>query len=444
MRFWEGPKLRNNILWMSTAYNVDNAPKLRILLTAIALLIVSFSGVSFAPKTKPSPLFGIRTICIDAGHGGKDPGCHGDSHKEKEVSLAIALKLGKLIETHMKDVKVIYTRKTDVFVELNDRASIANKAKADLFICIHCNSACVRDKRTKKDICKGEVNGAETYVMGLHKANAHLDVAKRENAAILLEDDYKKKYDGFDPESDEGYILMNLTQNAYLENSLSFAAKLQKHFKNLAGRNDKGVKQAGFLVLWKTAMPSVLIESGFLTNDDEHDFLGSGSGQDYMSACIFKALREYKDEIEGRLVKYEDELEKIKPYVPVKKAPLVKDTTVVVKEEIKKDSVPVVKEEKKDSVIPVNKPVKVVFKVQFHSSAARLPEGDGKLKGIKDLGFYEEKGVYKYTSGEYKKPDQAAERQKELKEKGFKDAFVVAFKDGQRIPYSEALKLIKD
>jgi N-acetylmuramoyl-L-alanine amidase len=210
---------------------------------------------SFAPKTVPSFFYGIKTVCIDAGHGGKDPGCHGDVHKEKDVALAIALKLGALIEKNIKDVKVVYTRKTDVFVELGDRASIANKAKADLFICIHCNSACLRDKKLKKDICKPDVHGAETYVMGLHKTQANLDVAKRENSSILLEDNYKAKYDGFDPDSDEGYILMNLTQNAFLDHSIRFAARAQKHMKKLAGRNDKGVKQAGFLVLWKTAMP---------------------------------------------------------------------------------------------------------------------------------------------------------------------------------------------
>ncbi|MCC7302736.1 MAG: N-acetylmuramoyl-L-alanine amidase [Bacteroidia bacterium] len=407
----------------------------------IAVIISGLSGASFSPKITPAPLYGIRTVCIDAGHGGKDPGCHGSAYKEKEVSLAIALKLGKLIEQHLKDVKVVYTRKTDVFVELNDRAGIANKAKADLFICIHCNSACVRDKKTKKDICKQEVHGAETYVMGLHKTNANLDVAKRENAAILLEDDYKKKYDGFDPDSDEGYILMNLTQNAYLENSLSFAAKAQKQFKTLAGRHDKGVKQAGFLVLWKTAMPSVLIESGYLTNGVEHDFLGSEEGQTYMATSIFRALREYKDEIEGRQVTYNDEPEKMKAYIPVIK-PDVKPDSVLKNPPV--DTLVV----KKDTVRPVEpapqvKP-NVIFKVQFHTSATKLPDDAPKLKGVKEWSGVEEKGIWKYMSGEFIKPEDAVKRQKELKDLGFKDAFLVAYKDGMKIPYGEAVKLIKD
>ncbi len=411
------------------------------------ILLLSIPVVSFSPKTAPFPpssLFGIKTICIDAGHGGKDPGCHGDAYKEKDVSLSIALKLGKLVETYLKDVKVIYTRKTDVFVELSDRANIANKAKADLFICIHCNSACVRDKKAKKDICRPEVHGAETYVMGLHKSNAHLDVAKRENASILLEEDYKKKYDGFDPDSDEGYIIMNLTQNLYLENSINFASKVQKNFKTLAGRQDKGVKQAGFLVLWKTAMPSVLVESGFLTNGDEHDFLGSEEGQDYMAVSLFRALRQYKDDIEGRNVTYDDAFETKKPFVYVPK-PVIKDTIGITKEDTlkpeKKDSVVIVKEEKKDEIKPE---MKVVFKVQFYSSANKLPESSDKLKGLKDVAWYEDKGIYKYTSGVFSKPPEALNRQKELKEKGHKDAFVVAFKDGVRIPYNDALKLIKD
>lgn len=435
MSLAKASKLRNIILWPRRTYNAGMASALSVRIIVFSLMILGFSGVSFSPKITPPSLYGIKTVCIDAGHGGKDPGCRGSAYKEKEVSLAIALKLGKLIEENMKDVKVVYTRKTDVFVELNDRAGIANKAKADLFICIHCNSACVRDKRTKKDICKDEVHGAETYVMGLHKTNAHLDVAKRENAAILLEDDYKKKYDGFDPESDEGYILMNLTQNAFLENSLSFAAKTQKHFKQLAGRQDKGVKQAGFLVLWKTAMPSVLIESGFLTNGSEHDFLGSEEGQNYMAVCIFRALRDYKDEIEGRSVKYEDAYEKMKPYVPSVKTPPVQDS---LPKEVKKDSVTI------PDPLPVPVKPMVVFKVQFHTSAAKLPEDSPKIKGVKESGVFEEKGVWKYTSGSFKLPEDAQKRQKELKELGYKDAFIVAFKDGVKIPYGEAVKLIKE
>jgi N-acetylmuramoyl-L-alanine amidase len=403
---------------------------------------------SFAPKTVPSFFYGIKTVCIDAGHGGKDPGCHGDVHKEKDVALAIALKLGALIEKNIKDVKVVYTRKTDVFVELGDRASIANKAKADLFICIHCNSACLRDKKLKKDICKPDVHGAETYVMGLHKTQANLDVAKRENSSILLEDNYKAKYDGFDPDSDEGYILMNLTQNAFLDHSIRFAARAQKHMKKLAGRNDKGVKQAGFLVLWKTAMPSVLIETGFLTNEEEHDFLGSDAGQDFMAVSIFRAFREYKDDIEGRAVGYNDQFENMTPFVPVKKVKpentsLEKDSGQVgKKDEPKKDP-----EHEKGNTLPektVTSNSEVWFSVQFYSSDSKVDIAKSNFKNLPGIYEYEDKGMYKYTSGKFKKPEEAMNHQKSVREHGFKDAFVVAFKEGKRIPYGEALKLIKD
>ncbi|MFI5164770.1 MAG: N-acetylmuramoyl-L-alanine amidase [Bacteroidia bacterium] len=218
--------------------------------TSILLVaLISLLNTSFVAKFEPKnpALFGIRTVVIDAGHGGKDPGCLGKNEKEKDVALAIALKLGKYIEEKCSDVKVIYTRNTDVFVELDERAAIANRNKADLFICIHCNTACSIDKKTKKTNCNEEVFGTETYVMGLHKTNANLNVARRENSAILMEKNYQKHYDGFDPNSETGYILLTMQQNAYLKQSLNFAAKIQKQVKEKAGRIDKGVQQAGSL-----------------------------------------------------------------------------------------------------------------------------------------------------------------------------------------------------
>lgn len=429
------------------SYNVRYFMKLssRTFLLPFILLLCGLVCGSFLPKNTPSGLYGIRTICIDAGHGGKDPGCHGNSFKEKDVALAIAMQLGKYIEQNMKDVKVVYTRTTDVFVELADRANIANKAKADLFICIHCNSACVRDKKARKDVCKPEVHGSETYVMGLHKTNANLEVAKRENSSILLENDYKTKYDGFDPESDEGYILMNLTQNAYMESSLKFASFLQKNMKGTAGRSDKGVKQAGFLVLWRTAMPSVLVETGYLTNEEEHDFLGSKTGMQYMAASMFKALREYKDQLEGRDAKYDDEFTKMLPYIPVTKSdtagvkdiPVVKDT--VSPPPVRKDSIV-----KKDTTrVPVKNKYNIIFRVQFYSSGNKVTMNNEKFKSLRDVYEYTDKGTYKYTAGQFDNPEEALNYQKEVAKMGYKDAFVVAFKAGKRIPYSDAVKLIK-
>ncbi len=411
------------------------------------ILTACFFAASFYTKTKPP--FGIKTICIDAGHGGKDPGCHGTQYKEKDVALAIALKLGEYIKKNMPDVKVVFTRTTDIFPSLDERAQIANKAKADLFICIHCNSACVLDKKTKKEKCNEDAIGAETYVMGLHKTDANLNVAKRENSAILMEDDYKKKYNGFDPESDEGYILMSIQQNSFLEKSLLFASKVQQNLKQTAGRIDRGVKQAGFLVLWRTAMPSVLIETGFLTNPDDHDFLGSKEGQDYMAICMFKSLRQYKDDVEGRIVKYDDEIEKTKPYVP----------TVKPKGETKKDSITTIKPEKKDSNLIVIKDNKkdtfyvktvkpeekgIIFRVQVASSEKKLALDDEKFKNLYDMYEYWITGQYRYTSGSFKEPEQATQLQNQLRKKGFPDAFVVAFKNGKRISYNDAIKMMKE
>lgn len=228
----------------------------------------------------------IKTVVIDAGHGGHDHGCKGSGSKEKDVALKIALKLGKLIEENMDDVKVIYTRKTDVFVELHERAEIANRNKADLFICIHCNGG------------SKVAYGTETFVMGLHKSEDNLAVSKRENESVLLEKDYKTKYDGFDPNSPESNIIFNLYQNAYRDKSLIFASKVQYQFTEKAGRFDRGVKEAGFVVLWRTAMPSVLIETGFLTNPREEKYMVNDKNQLTLATCLFNAFKEYKIDME--------------------------------------------------------------------------------------------------------------------------------------------------
>ncbi len=234
------------------------------------------------------PGFKLETIVIDPGHGGKDPGTTGRKAKEKEVALKIALKLGRYIEKNFPDVKVIYTRKDDRYVSLDERAEIANRNKAQLFICIHANS-----------LPGAPAYGTETYVMGLHKDKGNFEVAKRENSVILMDENYEQRYEGFDPKSAESYILFTLSQSAYHESSLRFAQKLEEQFKTKAGRASRGVKQAGFLVLWRTAMPSVLIETGFLSNSKEEGFLLSDDGQDLIASGIFGAFKEYKTEIES-------------------------------------------------------------------------------------------------------------------------------------------------
>ncbi len=229
----------------------------------------------------------LRTVVLDAGHGGKDRGCAGVSAREADVALRLVLALGKQIEENMPDVKVIYTRKTNVFVELAERAAIANRNHADLFISIHCNAG------------PSQSHGAEVWTMGLHKSNANLGVAQRENAVILQEKDYQKRYDGFDPRSPQSHILFSLFQSAYITNSLRFAQRVDRQLRTTVKRPSRGVKQAGFLVLWKSTMPSVLIESGFLTNPAEERYLNDKANQSYMAAGIYRAFREYKRELEG-------------------------------------------------------------------------------------------------------------------------------------------------
>lgn len=231
----------------------------------------------------------LETVVIDAGHGGKDPGCLGKNHQEKDVALNIALQLGNAIKTFMPEVEVIYTRKRDVFVELHERARIANKAKADLFISVHCNAA-----------PSHQVSGTETFCMGLSSSEANMRVAKRENSVILEEENHKQHYGGFDPDSPMGNILFANMQNAHLESSLKFAEKIEQRFQSYAERSSRGVKQAGFLVLWQTAMPSVLIETGYLTNRSEEQYLAHEIHQAYIAYSIYRAFRDYKMEVEGK------------------------------------------------------------------------------------------------------------------------------------------------
>lgn len=252
---------------------------LTVLLSAIFVL-TSFSPVEVKQ-------YKLKTVVIDAGHGGKDPGCLGKNSIEAEITLSTALELGRIIQENLPGVKVIYTRTKNEFVELHDRAGIANRNNADLFISIHCNSG------------PKHVFGTETYTMGLHTTEDNLEVAKRENSVILKETNYKKNYEGFDPSSPQAHILFSVYQNAFIENSLRFAQKVEKQFSTRVGRTSRGVKQAGLVVLWKSAMPSVLIEIGFLTNPEEEKYLKNKTGQVYIASGIYRALKEYKTELES-------------------------------------------------------------------------------------------------------------------------------------------------
>jgi N-acetylmuramoyl-L-alanine amidase len=261
-----------------------NTVKKQLLFGLIILLFTSGSSpVVELQKNK------LDVIVIDAGHGGKDPGCIGvdKTTYEKDVALAIALKLGAMLEDSLKDVKVIFTRDTDRFVPLWKRAEIANKNDADLFISIHCNA-------NRSHLPKG----TETYVMGIHKNKGNFEVSKRENQSILLEQDHKKSYDDFDPNSDESYILLSLMQNAFRRQSLELAGRIQKKIEENKIRKNLGVKEAGFVVLWKTTMPSILVETGFLTNTDDKDYLTSVEGKNNLAESIFHSVKELKIKLE--------------------------------------------------------------------------------------------------------------------------------------------------
>ncbi len=370
---------------------------------AIFIVLMLFTSVNSIAQTEESGLSVIKTVCIDAGHGGKDPGCHGASSNEKTVCLNIALKLGAKIKSTFPGIKVIYTRDTDVFVELDDRAKIANKNKADLFICIHANSAAAG------------AFGAETYVLGLHRTESQQKIAERENSTIYLEADGGEKYKDFDL-SPDALIARQLQLAIFLDQSISFASKLQGEFKKL-GRYDRGVKQAGFLVLYKTTMPSVLIESGFLTNPDEERFLSDTLSQTKMADAMFVAFQKYKNELDGV-----DEMKGVKPTVPFV---LQNSTPVVVNEPV------VVKDDK------------VIFRVQIETSETKVPLNSSRFKGVQVWEYQQDK-LYKYTAGTFENDYEGATKYKnEMREKGFQYAFVVAFQNGERISLDKAIKLAK-
>lgn len=363
----------------------------------------------------------VQRVVIDAGHGGHDSGAVGKNSKEKDVALSIALKTGNYIKENLKDVEVIYTRSTDVFVELYRRARIANEAKADLFISVHCNAN-----------PSSTPFGAETYVMGLHRSEANLAVARLENASILLEDDYHVKYDGFDPNSPEGYIFFSMLQNAFLDQSLSLASLVQRQFREKVNLYDRGVKQAGFLVLYKTTMPSVLIETGFISNAKEEKLLTSEAGQNKIALAIYKAVRDYKNAVEKTHDTAEDP------------AVTPAETQAEISEPADSASTPDATAGQASNTVNETQPQRPVFKVQFYLSKTKLKTDSPLFKGVKNISYYKHQGMYKYTTGEEPTPEEAQKLIPALKKKGFNDAFVVVFMNGERISLDEGKKLLKN
>ena len=423
------------------------------------------------------------TLVIDAGHGGHDTGAVGAITKEKTINLNVALAFGRLVERNCPDVKVVYTRKTDVFIPLHTRADIANHNKADLFISIHTNS-----------LPKGRISrGLETYTLGMHRAADNLDVAKRENSVILIEKDYKQRYQGFDPNSSESYIMFEFLQDHNMAQSVQLAKFVQQRACASAGRQNKGVKQAGFLVLRETSMPSCLIELGFISTSDEERFLHSSDGVDKLGRGIYQAFLDYKriyDKNASVSSKAEvREKEKEKAETPaVAPAPEPKKEEVAKKLKQRKSKVAQeladIREGKAeetpdrdeqpvqvdaDSILmaeataqqpsdapttpttpispatptsssPASAPV---FKLQILASATKLKPNDAQLKGQKDADYYQEGGLYKYTLGASENYNQIYQLRKAQLAR-FPQAFIVAFKDGNKMDVREAIREFKN
>ena len=381
-------------------------------------------------------------VVIDAGHGGHDPGAIGKISKEKNINLNVALKVGNLIKRNCDDVKVIYTRSKDVFIPLDRRAEIANNAKADLFISIHTNA--LANNRTAK--------GASTWTLGLAKSDANLEVAKRENSVILYESDYKTRYAGFNPNSAESYIIFEFMQDKYMEQSVHLASLMQKQFRQTCRRADRGVHQAGFLVLKASAMPSILIELGFISTPEEERYLNTEEGAGTMAKGIYRAFLNYKREHELRLTGVS------KTIVPTEQeednAPAIaqKDTESVntapqqekLLAEAKTKPAATAKTAPKRPIVveSATNDSEITFKIQILTSSKPLAKNDKRLKGLKDVDYYKEGGIYKYTYGA------SADYNKVLRTKRtitaqFKDAFIIAFRNGEKMNVNEAIAEFK-
>ena len=382
---------------LGNLYHIFSRNAIALLLLAALFLCTSFTGDKKTTNSK------IRTIVIDPGHGGKDSGTMGTKRfkiYEKHVALAVSLKLGDYIKNAFPNVDVVYTRSSDVFLELNERTELANSVNADLFISIHCDG-----------FTNSTPSGASVFVMGMSKLKANMDIAIRENSAIYMEDNYQQKYEGFDPKSAESYIVFSLMQNTHLNQSLKIAEEVEKEFSTKANRKSRGVKQAPFYVISRTNMPSILIECGFLTNFKEEEYLHSEIGQEYIASAIFRGFKAYKENYEGITSEKESE------------------EPIAMKEDRLKAPTP-----KKEITIE-----KVVFKVQVGTY----------LKSMLNVALFKEinaeqqviNGTFKYYVGNETDKSLLDKLKNQLKEKGFKGAFVVAFYKGERISTKEALDL---
>jgi N-acetylmuramoyl-L-alanine amidase len=375
----------NSNIYIFVGQIVISMKKVLFCLAAVSVLFLLRNNSAQGKTNRILPQDGSRisVVVIDPGHGGKDPGAVVGKAREKDIVLDIALKLGNYIKTNFPDTKVIYTRSSDVFVPLFQRANIANKSKADLFISIHANY--VNSK---------SVQGAETFVLGQHRSQDNLEVAKKENAVILLEEDYSTTYEGFDPNSPESYIMFELVQDEYLEQSVMLASSIQDQFRSEAKRYDRSVKQAGFLVLRQTTMPSVLVEAGFLSHQGERDYLLSEQGRTKIAFSIFNAFKDYKRKIEGK------NSFSLRPENYQQKATV----------ELAADM--------------LSAPGSTYYSVQVAATQNPIEPIPANFKGEKNIFKLNSGATYKYYSGKFASHEDAVKEKKRLQNK-FKDAFIV-------------------
>lgn len=412
--------------------------------TLIWALMCMFVMTSFAANKR-------FTLVIDPGHGGHDAGALGAISKEKNINLAVALRFGKYVEQNLPEVRVIYTRKTDVFIPLNERANIANRANADLFISVHTNA-----------LPAGKVaRGFETYTLGMHRAKDNLDVAMRENSVISMEKDYQQRYQGFDPRSSESYIIFEFIQGKNMERSVELARMIQRGVCDGANRPDKGVHQAGFLVLRETSMPGCLIELGFITTPDEERLLNNDSRVDDIARGIYEAFAKYKNKYDRSVsVPYraKDSEEVNIPKIVPDQEPAPKTRVVTRGKQLKREEATpeqpkreVKKQEPKKDVkkLETKKEVKKaevadapVFKLQIFVGSRNLRKGDAHFKGETDYDSFQEGNLVKYTLGASTNYNEIYRLRKEKLDK-FPEAFIIAFKNGQKYDVNQAIREFK-
>ena len=392
--------------------------KYNFLFSILCSLLGYFTGFSQTNKF---------VVTLDAGHGNQDFGAVYNGHVEKKIALSLVLKVGKILE-QQKDIEVIYTRKTDVFIGLVERANIANKANSAIFVSIHCNA----NKNT-------EAYGTETYVMGMSKNASNLEAAKKENSVVVLEKDYKSKYEGFDPSKPESMISMTLMQEEYLENSINLAGKVQDKFVNQLGKKSRGggVKQAPYMVLHKAYMPRILVETGFISNPTEGNYLDSETGQDEISSAIANAIIEFKkenydsdftsSEVTNKVITKTEREEKPSVSVTQKDIPNKIETKAPIKTKEIITEQPVVNG--------------VVFKVQLAASSKKIETIPANFNGLSTISYTYDSTIYRYSYGEAANYNDAQSLLEQAKNKGYSTAFIIAFKDGKSISVKEALKL---